>query len=36
VFAIAGIALTLGALGLGTLILYRGIDRKWARAAFGD
>ena len=35
-FAIAGIALTLGVLSLGTLILYRGIDRKWARAAFGD
>ncbi len=35
-FAIAGIALTLGALSLGTFFLYRGIDPKWARAAFGD
>ena len=35
-FAVTGIALTLGALSLGTLILYRGIDRKWARAAFGE
>jgi len=36
VFAVVGIALTLGVLSLGTLILYRGIDRKWARAAFGE
>ncbi|MEK6851529.1 MAG: hypothetical protein AABY30_03210 [Candidatus Thermoplasmatota archaeon] len=36
VFAVTGIALTLGVLSLGTLILYRGIDRKWARAAFGE
>ena len=35
-FAATGIALTLGVLSLGTLILYRGIDRKWARAAFGE
>jgi len=35
-FALAGIALTLGVLALGTLILFRGIDRKWARAAFGE
>jgi len=35
-FAIGGIALALGALALGTLILYQGIDRKWSRAAFGE
>jgi len=35
-FAVTGIALTLGVLSLATLILYRGIDRKWARAAFGE
>ena len=35
-FAVAGIVLTLGALSLGTLILYQGIDRKWSRAAFGE
>ncbi len=34
--AIGGIALALGALVLGTLILYQGIDRKWSRAAFGE
>jgi hypothetical protein len=36
VFALSGIGLTLGSLALATLILYRGIDRKWARAAFGE
>lgn len=35
-FAVSGIALTLGVLALGTLILYKGIDRRWARTAFGD
>lgn len=35
-FALTGIGLTLGSLTLATLILYRGIDRKWARAAFGE
>ncbi len=34
--AVTGIVLTLAVLGLGTLILYQGIDRKWANAAFGE
>jgi len=32
--ALLGICLVLGSLGISTLILYRGIDRKWARAQF--
>ena len=35
-FAVLGISVVLGSLGLATLILYRRIDRRWARTAFGE
>jgi len=35
-FSVAGIALVLGSLGIATWVLYRGIDRKWARTEFGE
>jgi hypothetical protein len=34
--ALAGIALVLGALGISTIFFYRGLERKWGRAEFGD
>jgi MFS family permease len=36
VFAMAGIGLVLGALGISALLFYRGLDKKWGRTEFGD
>ena len=36
VFALAGIGLVLGALGISALFFYRGLDKKWGRTEFGD
>jgi MFS family permease len=36
VFTVAGIALVLAVLAAATLVLYRGIDGKWDRAAFTE
>jgi len=35
-FAIAGIGLVLGALGISAFFFYRGLDRKWSRTEFGE
>jgi hypothetical protein len=36
VFALAGIGLVLGALGISALLFYRGLDKKWGRTEFGE
>jgi len=35
-FAVAGIGLVLGALGISALFFYRGLDKKWDKTEFGE
>ncbi len=35
-YALAGIALVVGALGISTILFYRGLDKKWGRTEFGE